>query len=93
MSTSAHTDRVSQIPRCALDGHSRRYIAEQLFASENTANAHLKKIYAKMRVHSNKGLWHDLPVRWRGGSLPHDFIIIAACDSGAPEAIATRNAV
>jgi DNA-binding CsgD family transcriptional regulator len=46
------TDRESDIFILLCEGHSKRYIAEHLFISENTVKAHQKKIYAKIGVHS-----------------------------------------
>jgi DNA-binding CsgD family transcriptional regulator len=46
------TDREGDIFILLCEGHSKRYIAEHLFISENTVKAHQKKIYAKMGVHS-----------------------------------------
>ena len=61
--THSLTERESQVLRYALEGHSRRYIADQLLISENTVKAHLKKIYAKMDVHSKYDLERILSER------------------------------
>jgi DNA-binding CsgD family transcriptional regulator len=57
------TEHEAEVFYLACDGHSRRYVAEQLFISENTVKAHLKKIYAKMDIHSKydleKILWEN----------------------------------
>ncbi|MCL2888918.1 MAG: helix-turn-helix transcriptional regulator, partial [Eggerthellaceae bacterium] len=50
------TERESEIFFMVCKGHSRRYIAEHLFISENTVKAHLKKIYAKTGIHSKYDL-------------------------------------
>ena len=46
-----------------------------------------------VRAMAHHGAHQKCTMRWRGGSLPHDFIIRAAGSSGAPPAIASRNAI
>ncbi|MCL1846829.1 MAG: helix-turn-helix transcriptional regulator [Coriobacteriia bacterium] len=50
------SERECEVFYLACDGHSRRYIAEHLFISENTVKAHLKRIYAKIGIHSKYDL-------------------------------------
>lgn len=50
------TDRESEIFILICAGHSKRYISEHLYISENTVKAHQKKIYAKIGVHSKLDL-------------------------------------
>ncbi|WP_165249559.1 response regulator transcription factor [Adlercreutzia sp. ZJ141] len=50
------TERESEVLQLALDGHTRHYIADKLYISENTVKAHLKRIYAKLGVHSKYDL-------------------------------------
>ncbi|MCL1798242.1 MAG: LuxR C-terminal-related transcriptional regulator [Eggerthellaceae bacterium] len=50
------TERECEVFYIACEGRSRRYIAETLFISENTVKAHLKRIYAKMGIHSKYDL-------------------------------------
>ena len=39
-----------------LEGRSLRYIQNALFISEGTARTHVKRIYAKLEVHSKQQL-------------------------------------
>jgi DNA-binding CsgD family transcriptional regulator/FtsH-binding integral membrane protein len=59
------TAREAEIFMLVCEGHSRPYIAEHLFISENTVKAHLKRIYAKLGVHSKSELerliWSENP--------------------------------
>jgi DNA-binding CsgD family transcriptional regulator len=50
------TERESEIFLLMCKGHTKRYIAEHLYISENTVKAHQKRIYTKMGVHSKLDL-------------------------------------
>lgn len=50
------TDREREVFILLCKGHSKRYISEHLYITENTVKAHQKKIYAKIGVHSKLDL-------------------------------------
>ena len=50
------TVREREVLGLLLAGRSARYIAEQLYISESTANSHVRHIYAKMDVHNKQEL-------------------------------------
>lgn len=41
---------------CWLRGRSKAYIADAFFISENTVRGHVKRLYAKLDVHSKQEL-------------------------------------
>lgn len=50
------TPRQTEVLGCLATGRSSAYIAKQLNISENTAKAHVSKIYEKLNVHSRDEL-------------------------------------
>lgn len=50
------------------NGRNRKYIAEKLFISENTAKKHVTKVYEKLGVHSQQELL-DIVEKERGESI------------------------
>ena len=50
------TEREREVFYLVCERFSRQYIAKQLFISENTVKAHLKRIYAKLGIHSKYDL-------------------------------------
>ncbi|MDR1422693.1 MAG: LuxR C-terminal-related transcriptional regulator [Coriobacteriales bacterium] len=50
------TPREEEVFELLFKGHSRSYISESLFISENTVKAHTKNIYRKLGIHSRHEL-------------------------------------
>ena len=48
------TDRETQILSLLSKGHSAKRIAEMLYISVSTVQGHIKRIYAKMGIHSRQ---------------------------------------
>jgi DNA-binding NarL/FixJ family response regulator len=49
------SDREMEILRLMVEGLTKNAIAERLVVSYHTVNAHIKKIYTKLQVHSRSG--------------------------------------
>lgn len=50
------TAREQDVLRLVVQKKSRREIADELFISQNTVKTHIRKLYAKLEVHSNEEL-------------------------------------
>jgi DNA-binding NarL/FixJ family response regulator len=64
VAVDALTPQEARIARLAAEGASKPEIADQLYVSRRTVEAHLTKIYSKLRVNSRTQLAyamrHDL---------------------------------
>ena len=49
------------VARLVADGLTNRQIAERLFLSPHTVNAHLRHVFTKLGITSRKGLYDALP--------------------------------
>ena len=50
------SNRETEVVLLLLEGRSLRYIQNELYISEGTARTHVKRIYAKLGVHSKQEL-------------------------------------
>ena len=50
------SNRETEVALLLLEGRSLRYIQNELYISEGTARTHVKRIYAKLGVHSKQEL-------------------------------------
>ncbi len=57
------TERENEVMRQICRGRSKRYIAEELFVTEDTVRYHVKQIYKKLDVHNRQELLDRIGVR------------------------------